>query len=1471
MKSKFFRWHSLRTRVTLFTLAIFVASIWAVSLYASRTMQDDMQRVLGEQQFATVSVVAANINAELDARLKALERIAVDIGPAMSGNPKALQALLEQRPVFQTLFNAGFYVTGLDGIVIANVPASTRRIGVNFLNDANSAYLAGALKGRPIVGTPFVGKVLKVPIVPMAVPIRDAQGKVIGALAGIVNLGLPNFLDRITQARYGRSGGYMLITQPQRLVVTATDRSRIMTVLPGPGVNLLFDRYMQGFEGSGRIVDSRGFEVLSAAKQIPVASWLLVARLPAEEAFLPIHEMQRRMLAAAILLTLLSGGLTWWMLVRQLAPMVTAAKTLAAMTQANRPPHTLSISRDDEVGELIGGFNRLLETLARREAALQKSESNLAITLNSIGDAVIATDSSGCITAMNPTAERLCGWPLADAMGHVLADVFRIINAATLEPVADPVQRVMAQGQVVGLANHTLLLARDGKEYQISDSAAPIRNAAGEIVGVVLVFSDVTEQYRAQEALRAGERRFRSYFDQPLVGIAITSPEKGWIEANEHLCEMLGYGNDELVRLTWAEFTHPDDLAADVMQFERVMRGDIDGYAIDKRFLRKDRSVISVFLSVRCVRKADGSVDYFVALLQDITGRKRIEAELQKSEERWKFAIEGSGDGLWDWNIRTDRAFYSPRYKQMFGYADADIGTTSDEWSKRIHPDDAPGVVAAIKPYMDGKPGSASVEFRMLCQDGSWMWTLGRGLVVERDADGKPLRMIGTTTDISRRKRAENALRQSEARYRTMFDSAPEGVWMIDPDRRTTEVNERMCDLVGYSREELLGRNPAELADEENGRIFEEKARIVPNRQTRTYEIALRHRDGHNIRTEFRATNLFNEDGSVMGVMAFVVDLTVRKQAEERLQLAASVFGHAREGIVITDAQGTIVDVNGAFTRITGYGREEAVGQNPSMLKSGRQDAAFYEVMWRDLKEQGHWSGEIWNRCKDGEVYAELLTISAVRDGAGAVQQYVGLFSDITAIKQHQSELEHIAHYDALTNLPNRVLLADRLQQAMAQAQRRGQQLAVVYLDLDGFKAINDRHGHEVGDQVLITLARRMKQALREGDSLARLGGDEFVAVLIDLDDMAASRPMLSRLLAACAQGVQVAERGLQVSASLGVTFYPQSQEIDADQLLRQADQAMYQAKMAGKNRYHLFDAEQDSSIRGRHESLERIRMALEDHEFVLHYQPKVNMRSGQIIGAEALIRWQHPEKGLLPPAMFLSVIEDHALTVDIGEWVIDTALTQMELWQAAGLDMRVSINVGARQLQQGDFVDRLKFILARHPSVKSSHLELEVLETSALEDIAQVSQVIEACAQIGVKFALDDFGTGYSSLTYLKRLRVAMLKIDQSFVRDMLEDPDDLAILEGIIGLAEAFRREVIAEGVETVEHGSALLQLGCELAQGYGIARPMPAGQMHQWAATWQPDAAWHRAWSSAQAAKGFNGIERRANVDERRINLA
>ena len=582
-------------------------------------------------------------------------------------------------------------------------------------------------------------------------------------------------------------------------------------------------------------------------------------------------------------------------------------------------------------------------------------------------------------------------------------------------------------------------------------------------------------------------------------------------------------------------------------------------------------------------------------------------------------------------------------------------------------------------------------------------------------------------------------------------------------------------------------------------------------------------------------------DGTPQYFIAAVHDMTERKKGEEALSLAASVFTHAREGIMITEVDGTIVNVNDSFTRITGYSRDEALGQNPRLLKSGLQSEAYYAEMWQSIEEKGHWYAETWNRRKNGEIYAEMQTISVVRDADGGARHYVSLFSDITAIKEHERQLEHIAHFDALTGLPNRVLLADRLQQAMWQVQRRGQLVAVAYLDLDGFKAINDRFGHDVGDRVLMGVATRMKATLREGDTLARIGGDEFVAVMADLGDANDCASTLSRLLAAAAQPMPFGETRLRVSASVGVTFYPQAEAVDADMLLRQADQAMYQAKVSGKNRYHAFDAVQDRSVRGLHESLDEIAHAIDRHEFVLYYQPKVNLRTGRVMGAEALIRWQHPVKGLLNPAQFLPVIEDHALAVVLGDWVVGEALAQMQRWQALGLELPVSVNVSARQLQQDDFVKKLCDLLALHPGLKPGLLQMEVLETSALQDLEHTAQVINACARLGIGFALDDFGTGYSSLTYLKRLRVALLKIDQSFVRDMLDDPDDLAILQGIIGLAAAFKRDVIAEGVETVAHGTALLKLGCALAQGYGIARPMPPEQLPAWVAAWQPDAAW------------------------------
>ncbi len=566
-----------------------------------------------------------------------------------------------------------------------------------------------------------------------------------------------------------------------------------------------------------------------------------------------------------------------------------------------------------------------------------------------------------------------------------------------------------------------------------------------------------------------------------------------------------------------------------------------------------------------------------------------------------------------------------------------------------------------------------------------------------------------------------------------------------------------------------------------------------------------------------------------------------RRQVEDQLRLSASVFTFSREAITITDTRGNIIDVNEAFTRITGYSREEVLGKNPRMLRSGRHDKAFYAAMWQQLKSQGHWAGEIWNQRKNGEMYPELLTISSVLDKEGKPMHYVGLFADISDQIAYQQALELSAHYDALTGLPNRILLGDRLHQAMAQVQRHHKSLAVAYLDLDGFKAINDNYGHDVGDRFLVALAERMQKALREIDTLARLGGDEFVAVLLDLEKDN-YEPLLNRLLVAAAQAVLVDDLELQASASVGLTFYPQSEEVDPDQLLRQADQAMYQAKLAGKNRFHLFDSEQDRNLRGRYESLDRVRLAIEQDEMVLYYQPKVNLQTGECVGFEGLVRWQHPGQGLLRPHFFLPLIEEHALASALDEWVINAGLRQLDQWRQAGKHYQLSLNVSAYQLQQPDFLNRLRILLAQYPAVDPCQLELEVLETSTLHDLKQISQVICDCHRLGVDFALDDFGTGYASFNFLKQLPVSHLKIDSVFVRDMLNDSDDLTIVDAVLGLARAFRCKVTAEGMETVEHGRYLLQLGCELAQGNAIAHPMPVEDLAGWLAQWQPDSQWH-----------------------------
>ena len=563
-------------------------------------------------------------------------------------------------------------------------------------------------------------------------------------------------------------------------------------------------------------------------------------------------------------------------------------------------------------------------------------------------------------------------------------------------------------------------------------------------------------------------------------------------------------------------------------------------------------------------------------------------------------------------------------------------------------------------------------------------------------------------------------------------------------------------------------------------------------------------------------------------------------------QVAEAIIRSTDDAVVGKDLNGIITSWNPGAQRMFGYAASEIVGQSILRLIPPDRHSEEHSILARIRCGESIDSFETVRVCKNGSNLFVSVTISPIRDRRGNLVGASKIARDNTLLKRQQEKLAHGAHYDALTGLPNRLLLSDRLNQAMAMSLRTGESLAVLYLDLDGFKAINDSYGHNAGDAVLVAVSDRMRHALRDVDTLARMGGDEFVAVLAGVAGAQDCIQLVQRVLAACAMPVVVDARELCVTASAGVTMYPQDMA-EAEQLMRHADQAMYEAKQSGKNRLHMFDAVQEAEVKSRSQQQERIAQGLSANEFVLYYQPKVDMRSGAVVGAEALVRWSHPQRGIVSPGEFLPIIERHPLNEAMGTWVLEAALQQMTAWAAQGLVLPVSVNVAARQLQQDNFPAQLAQLLQRYPQVAPGWLELEVLETSALEDLTSTAGVLALCHALGVRFSIDDFGTGYSSLTYLRHLSVDTIKIDQSFVRDMLEDPGDLSIVNGVIGLAMAFHREVIAEGVETVEQGVRLIEMGCHMAQGYAIARPMPAAQLRGWCESWVPPPEWAAARSS------------------------
>jgi diguanylate cyclase (GGDEF)-like protein/PAS domain S-box-containing protein len=570
--------------------------------------------------------------------------------------------------------------------------------------------------------------------------------------------------------------------------------------------------------------------------------------------------------------------------------------------------------------------------------------------------------------------------------------------------------------------------------------------------------------------------------------------------------------------------------------------------------------------------------------------------------------------------------------------------------------------------------------------------------------------------------------------------------------------------------------------------------------------------------------------GRACGYESVLNDITERRQAEVDLRLAAGVFENTADGIIITDPQQRIIFVNKAFTQVTGYTEQDVKGQTPALLSSGHHDQAFYALLWETVRSVGRWQGEIWNRRKDGTTYAQWLTLSAVKDEAGDTTHYLAVFTDLSQRKQDAAWLYFLSHHDSLTGLANRMQFQERLREALHRARRRDQTvLGLLLIDLDRFKTINDSLGHPLGDALLQAVSQRLRACVREGDLVARLGGDEFGVLLDPLTHVQDAATPAAKVLAALAQPFTVDDHELYISASLGISGYPTDGE-DAETLLKNADVALYRAKEEGRNTYRFFSAEMNARANETLLISNSLRQALERDEFLLEYQPCLDLASGRITSVETLIRWQNPRLGLIPPIQFIPLAEETGMIVAIGEWVLRTACAQARRWQVAALPpLRLAVNLSARQFRQPDLAERIAAILAE-TGFPAEALELEITESMVMQDPRRTHQILLELKAMGITVAIDDFGTGYSSLSYLKRFPIDYLKIDQSFVGDIPGDADDIAITRAIVAMAKSLRLRVIAEGVETREQHTFLSQEGCEEGQGFLFGRPQSAADLER-----------------------------------------
>ncbi len=792
--------------------------------------------------------------------------------------------------------------------------------------------------------------------------------------------------------------------------------------------------------------------------------------------------------------------------------------------------------------------------------------------------------------------------------------------------------------------------------------------------------------------------------------------------------------------------------------------------------------------------------------------------QIRRSEQNLRALTENAQDGILV-NLDGRHVYANRRLAEMLGYApEALLDTTLMDL---VHPDERSRVEERYHRRLAGEPVTSQYETVFVTKSGA-------RVPVEINAartewQGRPAVLV-LARDISLRLRAEQALRDREAQYRAVIETSADGFWVVDMEGRLREVNDAYVRRSGYTREELLGMRVTDLEAKESADETAAHIARVMHEGSDLFESWHRAKDGSRWPVEINVTHWPAAGGRLF---VFLRDISARHVSEAQMQKLSHALEQTADAVMVTDRNGIIEYVNPALETMTGYTRAELLGRTPDVFRSGIQDDGFYRRLWSAILGGEIFSDVLVNRRKDGSLYYEEKLISPIKGSDGSITHFVATGRDISERMAAQVRLAHLAHHDTLTELPNRTLFLDRLKQALARARWHGRLVAVIFLDLDRFKVINDTLGHDTGDRLLQQMSARLHSSVRERDTVARFGGDEFAILL---DDMASENDVghvAQKVLDALAPPFEIDGRELYVSASLGISQYPNDGD-DARALLKNADTAMYRAKESGKNNYQFYSADMSAHALERLTLESSLRQALGRNEFTLHYQPQVDVRSGAVLGVEALLRWRQPGRGLVGPGDYISLLEETGLILPVGEWVLTTACEQLRAWRAAGWDeLRLAVNLSARQVADPGFAGLLERLVTQHGCV-ADKLELEITESVLMQQTRNAVENIEAAHRLGVRIALDDFGTGYSSLSYLQRFPIDTLKIDRSFISDLPGDADDALLTEAILNMARSLRIAVIAEGVETTAQRDFLSARGCHLMQGYLLGHPVPAAEI-------------------------------------------